>query len=84
MGTWVVEVASNDGLDAAPRVMAVAGDPIIDFGGDGPVALCEYDGCVRLGDVPNGSFLDPGGCWYEAAVDEVLALGGCDQQPWLR
>ena len=49
VGTWVVEVASYDGLEAAPRVIAVAGDAIIDFGGDGPVALCEYEGGVWLG-----------------------------------
>ena len=84
MGTWAVEVASYDGLEAAPGVIAVAGDPIIDFGGDGPVALCEYDGCVRLGDVPNRAFLNGGGCWYEVAVDEVPVMGGCDQQPWVR
>ena len=84
MGTWVVEVASYDGLDAAPRVVAVAGHPIIDFGGDGPVALCEYDGCFGLGDVPNGAFLHGGDCWYEVAVDEVLVMGGCDQQPLVR
>ena len=83
MGTWVIEFARNDGFDAAPTVVAVAGNPIVDFGGDNPVALCEYNGGIWLGDVPDGAFLEGGDCWQEVAVDVAPVVGGGDQQPWI-
>ena len=81
MGIRATEVARDDGFDAAPWVVVVAGNPIVDLGGDGPVALGEHDCGVRLGDVPNGAFLEGRDCWYEVAVDVIPVVGGCDQQP---
>ena len=83
MGIWVVEFACHDSLDAAPWVVAVAGYPIADLGGDNPVALCAYNGGIWLGDVPYGAFLEGGDCWQEVAVDVVPVVGGGDQQPWV-
>ena len=83
MGTSVGDLARNDGFDAAPWVVAVTGNPIVDLGGDNPVALCEYTGGIWSGDVPDGAFLEGGDCWYEVAVDVVPVVGGGDQQPWV-
>ena len=83
VGIWVVEIARNAGFDAAPWVVAMPGNPVVDLVGDGPVALCEHNGGVRLGDVPHGALFEGRDCRYALAVDVVPVVGGCDQQPWI-